>query len=130
MVENAITEKTKELLIELGRVGYEKITVLCRDKRVPKSISIQSGAWFGDMPWQGKTTPIRVICASPQQLGEIPEFKKVGGNWPLLWGVVNRLGLTAGMLWGGTGNGDAHNINSALLETLTPGYYETKDFIE
>ena len=39
-----ITEKTKELLLECKKVGYERVTIFIADKKVPCSVGIRKGS--------------------------------------------------------------------------------------
>ena len=113
-----MTEKTKQLLSECKKAGYKRVAVLVRDKRVPRSKTIESGAWFGDKPQPEDlpNTPINVICACPEQINE-------EGN-PKMWDIVKNCGLAVGLDFGGQGMGDAHNIYPPFRETLTSGYYD------
>ncbi len=122
-----MTEKTREFLEECEKAGYKTIAVLVRDKRVPRSVSIKPGPWFGDEPaFNGTTSPIKVVCAVPERKGE--HFAYPGNSWPKIWSIVKKCGLVNGMIMGGfgTGNpgGDCTSINEKLIGGLTLGCYE------
>ncbi len=50
MSSGELSEKTIELLRECKKVGYGTVTVLVRDEKVPVSVKIKRGVWFGDLP--------------------------------------------------------------------------------
>ena len=121
-----MTEKTKELLLECKKAGYEIVTVFVRDKRVPRSITIKSGSWFGDMSKpDGNKTLIKVICGYPVKLGK--HWKYSGSKWPKMWSIIKKCGLTLGLDFHGFGLGDCYNVHPGLVGTLTPGCYELED---
>ncbi len=117
-----MTDKTKKLLLECKKAGYEFVTVLCRDQRVPLSKKIKSGFWFGNQPTIAGPTPTKVICASPERLGK--HYKFSGEDWPKMWSIVKKLGLTNGIAFDGYGLGDAHDIHPVFIDSLTSGCYD------
>lgn len=112
-----MTERTEKLLAECKKAGYEAVTVLVRDKRVPRSMTIKHGFWFGDQPTPtGHHEPIRVICGHPERIAE--------DGQPEMWKIIRKSGLTAGLFMGeGCGMGDCHEIQMKLADSLTPGCY-------
>ena len=114
-----MNEKTKELLLECKKAGYEVVTVFVRDKRVPRSKTIKRGDWFG---YGTLKSPYKVICGYPERLGS--HWRYSGNNWPKMWSIVKKCGLVIGLDFNGAGMGDCYNIHSSLTETLTPGCYE------
>ncbi len=117
------TEETKEFLGKCKTAGYEFVAILCRDKRVPRSMTIRAGAWFGDLPLPtGDRSPIRVVSAYPEQRSK--HFSHKIGLWPKLWNIVNECGFANGMCFGGFGLGDAHEVNSLTRSRLTAGCYD------
>lgn len=124
-----MTGKTRELLLECKKAGYEQVTVLVRDKRIKISQRIKSGSWFGDehVGEDAPNTPIKVICCQPHRYGEIPPYPHTiypGDGWPLIWGIVLKCGLIAGLSFGGYGFEDCHDIHPNFIDSLTPGYYD------
>ena len=116
-----MTERTEKLLAECKKAGYEAVTVLVRDERVPRSMTIKHGFWFGDQPNYGDSPndPIRVICGHPERIAQ--------DGQPEMWKIIRKSGLTAGLFMGeGRGMGDCHEIQMSLAGSLTPGCYELK----
>ena len=113
-----MTDKTKELLRQCKEAGYEIVTVLVRDEKVPLSEKLKSGAWFGDMPLSEDlpNTPIKAICGYPERIDT--------KGWPEMWSIIRSCGLTAGLEYDGLGNSDSMNIHPVFLNDLTPGCYE------
>ncbi len=122
-----MNDETQTFLLKCKDAGYERVTILVRDKRIPRSKTIKSGAWFGDKPTAEDmpNTPIKVICGYPGQLGKCQGLP--GNNWPQMWSIVNECGLTAGLLFGGSGLGDCHDIHPLFCRRLTAGYYDLVD---
>lgn len=121
---NKVDNITKEFLRKCKEAGYEKVTIFVRNKNIPATKKIKDGDWFGQ--WakndDGEAIEVykhKVVCGHPEQRDE--------KGWPKMWGIVKDCGLTAGLQMGGTGLGDAHDINRNLCEMLTAGYYELKN---
>lgn len=115
--------KTKEFLKKCKEAGYERITIFIRDKRIPATMEIKDGAYWGEIA----NAPPKVICGHPPQRGTHPDLP--GDKWPKMWGIVKEFGLTAGLSFGGFGLGDAHDIHPALCGLLTAGYYDLQTSI-
>ncbi len=121
----SITDKTRELLLACKDAGYKVVTVLVRDKRVPLSKKIKRGWWFGDQPSVAGPSPIKVICAAPEQLDEIKLKSGTGAHYrPKMWRIIEECGLVNGMKWGACGLSDSKEIHPDFLKDLTPGCYD------
>ncbi len=42
--------KTQEFLEKCKGAGYKRVTIFIKDKRVPRTMTIQAGSWFGNVP--------------------------------------------------------------------------------
>ncbi len=121
--------KTLEFLKACKEVGYEKVTIFIKDERVPPTMKIKDGCWFGQWgtriinevqePYEQYTH--KVVCGYPPKRCE---NTKLGGSWPAMWQVVKDCGLVAGLWFGGFGLGDAHDIETTFIEDMDAGYYD------
>ncbi len=131
-----MTGKTKELLLELKEVGYEKVAIFVHDKRIPISVQVREGSTgrkidddgiqddgkfypkrlFQGTHWGHGTDmcPFRVISATPKQLDN--------ESWPKIWGIVRKLNFSDG-----NGSGDSIAITPNRVKLLTAGYYDLKN---
>ena len=121
--------KTLEFLKACKEVGYEKVTIFVRDERVPPTMKIKDGSWFGkwgkrirnDIEEDYEQHTHKVVCGYPPMRCE---NTKLGGNWSAMWQIVNDCGLVVGLKFGGCGLGDAHDIEKTFIEDMDAGYYD------
>ena len=108
-------DKTQEFLKQCKEAGYEKVTIFAKDKRVPRTMTIKAGSWFGNVPRPEDlpNTPINVVCGYPERIDD--------KGFPKMWAIVKECGLS---LQGFGGMGDAYSIHPHLHGLLTSGYYD------
>lgn len=106
-----MNERTRELLLECKKAGYEFVTIGVVDKRVPISQQIEktgdkrygphecTGAYWGETA----SFPPRVVCAAPN--------RRDSGR-PAIWDICEKSPLTAGLQYRGCGCGESHEIMS------------------
>ena len=105
-----MNKKTRELLLECKKAGYEFVAICCVDKRVPISQKIEKGGEY----W-GQRSP-HVICAAPN--------RRESGR-PAIWTICENSTLTAGLLFEGCGCGESHRIRNS--HNLDRGCYDLKE---
>ena len=146
-----MNERTKELLLECKKAGYERVTIFVADKRVPDSIRIRKGStgWNADENGMFEIDDImkfcpkenyrgtywgrgpleeysKVICGAPDRSGPCPELpdKKPDGTshtWPAMWGIIKN----SEFVKSGFGSGNGHEVDSR--GTLDAGYYDLSE---
>ncbi len=120
-MNNPITEKTKELLMECKKAGYKIVAVLVKDRKVPQSMSIKMGSWAG---LGTINSPYKIISGCPERLGEIKGYP--GNAWPRMRGIARELDLCG--INGGYGLGDSIDIHKLFVGDLTPGCYDLSKY--
>jgi len=126
-MENKMNERTKQLLLECKKAGYERVTIFIADKRVPDSVKIEKESTNREYWGFGtREHPHKIVCGSPDVSGDcpgLPTTKQDGTphTWPAMWGVVKR----SSDLRGGAGKLNGHSIKNTSL--LDAGYYDLSE---
>ena len=116
-------DRTQEFLKACKDAGYERVTIYIKDERVPQTMKIKDGRWFGkwfidDKGERKELMTHKVVCGFPERIGEHPTL--LGNGWPLMWSIVKQFFQNS---YGG-GCGDAHDIHPSLVGMLKAGYYD------
>ena len=113
-----MTDRTKELLKACKEAGYEQVALLVADERVPQSVKLKKETpyFYNTVTPPGKCP--RLVCGFPNVRG-VNEHT-MGHKYPKMWHIVRTQGLNRG----GGGYGDCFPIEPALINELTPGFYD------
>lgn len=105
-----MNERTRELLLECKKAGYEYVAIGVIDKRVPISQQIEKAGDKRYGPygctgayWARLGGPPKVICAAPN--------RRDSGR-PAIWDICEKSPLTASISYRGCGCGESHEIMS------------------
>lgn len=120
-----MNEETREFLLECKKAGYEFVTICVEDERVPISKQLEK---LGDrklhnIPSNGGYWGVESLNSKPNVVCAAPNRRDSGR--PAIWGICERSSLTAGLLLGGVGCGESHQIRPNY--NLERGCYELKE---